>query len=242
MKNIHNALRYLWVIALVASLLASAGCKKKKPQVPPPQAQAPTVTPAAQPPAQPPTEPQPSTSTEPATGTTTTATPTEKPPETTTPAKPAPSTTGRRNHRTTAKNKPAAPKTNPPASAQAQQPATKPPSQSGTSTDSNSQTAAKATTPAAPPPSPPPSNSQIAPGMSPVDEYQNKQTTAQLIERCEAGLKGINRNLSDEEKVTLSNIRNFITQARAELANGDVELAHNYASKAYQLCEELVKH
>ena len=78
--------------------------------------------------------------------------------------------------------------------------------------------------------------------MSPVDEFHSKQTTAQLIDRCETGLKGINRNLSDEEKVTLSNIRNFITQARSELANGDVELAHNYASKAYQLCEELVKH
>jgi hypothetical protein len=78
--------------------------------------------------------------------------------------------------------------------------------------------------------------------MSPVDEYHSKQTTAQLIDRCETGLKGINRNLSDEEKVTVSNIRNFITQARAELASGDVELAHNYASKAYQLCEELVKH
>lgn len=78
--------------------------------------------------------------------------------------------------------------------------------------------------------------------MSPVDEYHSKQTTAQLIDRCETGLKGINRNLSDEEKVTVSNIRNFITQARTELASGDVELAHNYASKAYQLCEELLKH
>src|SRR5215471_17956685 len=161
MRTIHKALRYLWFVTLAASLLVSAGCKKKKPAVPPPQAQAPTITPAPQPAAQ-----------------------------------------------------------TPPS-------ATKPPAQPDAGTETNTQTATK-TTPA-PPPSPPPGNSQIAPGMSPVDEYHSKQTTAQLIERCETGLKGINRNLSDEEKATLSNIRNFITQARSELANGDVELAHNYA-------------
>jgi len=241
MRTIYNALQYVWLFTLIACLLVSTGCKKKKPAVPTPQAQAPTMTPSTQPAAQPPTLP--STSTEPTTtGTGTTVTPTEEAPEPTTPAKPTASSTGRRNHRAAAKSKSTAPKTNPPAAAaQTQQPAAKAPSQA-TSTEANTQTAAKATTPAAPPPSPSPANSQIAPGMSPVDEYHSKQTTAQLIDSCEVGLKNMNRNLSDEEKVTLSNIRNFITQARSELASGDVELAHNYASKAHQLCEELVKH
>jgi DNA replication initiation complex subunit (GINS family) len=78
--------------------------------------------------------------------------------------------------------------------------------------------------------------------MSPVDELRTKQSTMQMIDSCEAGLKGLNRNLTDEEKTILSNIRNFITQSRAALADGEVELAHNYASKAHQLCDELLKH
>ena len=78
--------------------------------------------------------------------------------------------------------------------------------------------------------------------MSPVDEVRTKQATTQMLDSCETGLKGLNRNLSDDEKTTLSNIRNFITQSRAALNDGEFELAHNYASKAHQLCDELLKH
>ena len=43
--------RAIVVAALLAAVLNLGGCKKKKPAVPPPQAQAPAVTPEAQPPA-----------------------------------------------------------------------------------------------------------------------------------------------------------------------------------------------
>ena len=69
---------------LLASMLALGGCRKKKPAVPPPQAQAPTITqpePEAQPPAPPasePNRPQPE-ATQPETAPAATTTPAPKP-------------------------------------------------------------------------------------------------------------------------------------------------------------------
>jgi len=198
-------------------LLFSAGCKKKKPPVPPPQSQAPTITsptPEQQTPTPaitiPPAEPTPSTTA-----------PTE---ETTTPGKPSPSkprhTIGRRHpaNSTTAKK--------PPASAPATPPASTPPAT----------TAAKTT-----PPTPDADVGQIAPPISPSAASQAQQSTTQLLDSTEQNLRGLTRTLSNDEQNTVSQIRSYIVQARSALKDQDLERAHNLALKAHQLSDVLLR-
>jgi ribosomal protein S20 len=54
-------------------------------------------------------------------------------------------------------------------------------------------------------------------------------------------LNGINRALSDPEQKTADHIREFLKQARAALASGDVEGAHTLTAKAQVLLAELTK-
>jgi hypothetical protein len=66
-----------------------------------------------------------------------------------------------------------------------------------------------------------------------------KKQTSVSIDDTEKGLNGITRALSDQEKKTSAQIREFIKQARAALTAGDVDGAHTLAQKAKVLLAEL---
>jgi hypothetical protein len=199
-----------WLLAF--TLVFASGCKKKKPAVPPVQAQAPTIqAPTSQqpPPASTTTTPPPA-----ATTTTTSSNPPEKP----SPSKPKKTTAGNTRHHpatTTAKKpSPAPAATNPPSTG----------------------TEAKAT----PPPSEA-AVGQISPDMSQSAASQAQQSTTQLLDSTEKNLRGLNRTLSSDEQNTVAQIRSYIIQARSALKDQDLERAHNLALKAHQLCDVLLK-
>jgi outer membrane biosynthesis protein TonB len=201
-------------VALALTLFFVAGCKKQKPPVPPPQAQAPTVS-TPQPEQQ--TEQPPVTipPTEPSTSTTT------PPEQTTPPEKPSPSkprhTIGRRHPtNSTSAKKPAAPAPSTP-------PASTPPAT----------TTAKAT--------PDADVGQIAPPISPSAASQAQQSTTQLLDATEQNLHGLTRTLSNDEQVTVSQIRSYIVQARSALKDQELERAHTLALKAHQLSDVLLR-
>jgi hypothetical protein len=60
-----------------------------------------------------------------------------------------------------------------------------------------------------------------------------------LINTTEKGVNGITRTLNDSESKTAAQIREFIKQARAALATGDVDGASTLAKKAKVLLGEL---
>jgi hypothetical protein len=59
------------------------------------------------------------------------------------------------------------------------------------------------------------------------------------IAATERGLNSLNRQLNDAEQKTAANIREFLKQARAALAAGDVDGASTLAAKAKILLGEL---
>jgi ribosomal protein S20 len=77
--------------------------------------------------------------------------------------------------------------------------------------------------------------------LSSGDPASSRQQTANSIAAIERALNGINRTLSDSEQKTADHIREFLKQARAALASGDVEGAHTLAAKAQVLLTELTK-
>ena len=54
-------------------------------------------------------------------------------------------------------------------------------------------------------------------------------------------MSGLNRQLSDPEKKTADQVRDFLKQAREALSSGDMDGAHTLAAKAKVLLAELVK-
>lgn len=66
-----------------------------------------------------------------------------------------------------------------------------------------------------------------------------RQQTANAIGDVEYKLDGIRRSLSYSEQRTAEHVREFLRQARAALASGDVEGAHTLAAKARVLLGEL---
>jgi len=205
------------ILILAASLLLVSGCNKKKPSVPPPQAQAPTVT-------EPTTQ---QTQTAPAQEATPEKAPATEPPPATTPT-PAPeikaqkpSPIKRRKSRSgNGQSQPSAATTKKP-------PAATPPAPSTT--------VAKAS-----PPAPDAGVGQISPDMSQSTASQTQQSTTQLLDTTEQNLRNLNRTLSNDELDIVSQIRSYINQAKAALKDQDLERAHNLAAKARQLSEGLL--
>jgi hypothetical protein len=84
-----------------------------------------------------------------------------------------------------------------------------------------------------------------SPGVSAIGQLSSgdssdlRQQTIDSIAAIERGLNGINRSLSDQEKKTAAQIREFLKQARTALASGDVDGAHTLAAKAKVLLGEL---
>jgi hypothetical protein len=93
-----------------------------------------------------------------------------------------------------------------------------------------------------PEPAPPPIPEVSALGqLSSGDPADFRQHTENAIADIEQRLKAINRGLSDSEQKTADHIREFLKQARAALASGDVEGANTLAGKAQVLLAELTK-
>ena len=65
-----------------------------------------------------------------------------------------------------------------------------------------------------------------------------RQTEASIVS-TERGLSGIGRGLNDQEQKTAEHIREFLKQAKAALASGDVAGASTLAAKAKVLLAEL---
>jgi hypothetical protein len=201
-----------WTAVLAMSgLMVLAGCKKKPKTVPPPQAQAPTITtpaqtqPAPEQPAPTPATPEPTTN-QPAAAT---------PPTNTTAAKPP--------HRPRPTRKPAEKETTP-----------VPEKDTAPAPKSNTQIA-KATPPAAPP------APVITPSLPPDQVLHTRGTTDQLLQSTEQNLASIKRQLSADERDMVQQARVYITQSRSATQDGDAPRAYNLAMKAHLLSDELIK-
>ena len=77
--------------------------------------------------------------------------------------------------------------------------------------------------------------------LSSGDSSDLRHQTIDSIAAIERGLNGINRSLGDQEKKTAAQIREFLKQARAALASGDVDGARTLAAKAKVLLGELIQ-
>jgi hypothetical protein len=77
--------------------------------------------------------------------------------------------------------------------------------------------------------------------LSAGDPANFHQQTEDSIAAIERGLNGINRPLDDSEQKTADHIREFLKQAKAALASGDIDGAHTLAAKAKVLLDELTK-
>lgn len=97
---------------------------------------------------------------------------------------------------------------------------------------------AAVTPPEAPPG--PPAVSAIG-QLSTGDPAGYRNQTIESINSIEHDLNGLGRSLSDTEQKTADNIREFLKEARAALATGDVDGAHTLAVKAKVLLTELTK-
>jgi len=84
---------------------------------------------------------------------------------------------------------------------------------------------------------------QLAPGMSAEQASSQLQSTTQLLSTTDANLKQISsRQLGQTQQDSVSQIRKYMEQAKAAEAAGDMQRAHNLASKALLLSDDLVKH
>lgn len=83
---------------------------------------------------------------------------------------------------------------------------------------------------------------QLTPGMSTEQATSQRQNTTQLLAATDNNLKRISaRPLNSGQQDSLSQIRKYMEQARAAEQAGDVERAHNLASKALLLSDDLAK-
>lgn len=99
-----------------------------------------------------------------------------------------------------------------------------------------------ATTKPAETPAPKPiDNVQISVELPQNVANQRRQQTEDLLNTAEVNLKKVNRSLTDGEQSMQRQVRNFITQSRLAIQDGDFERAYTLATKAQQLSQELVK-
>jgi hypothetical protein len=75
--------------------------------------------------------------------------------------------------------------------------------------------------------------------LSSGEPSDQRNETEDSIAATERGLNGLGRNLSDQEKKTAGQIREYIKQAREALVSGDVVGANTLAAKAKVLLSEL---
>jgi hypothetical protein len=75
--------------------------------------------------------------------------------------------------------------------------------------------------------------------LSSGDPIDLRQKTEASIAATERSLNNISRGLNDQDQKTAAHIREFLKQAKAALASGDVDGASNLAAKAKVLLSEL---
>lgn len=79
--------------------------------------------------------------------------------------------------------------------------------------------------------------------MSAEQASRQRQNTTQLLAATDTNLKQISsRQLNPSQQDSVSQIRKYIEQAKAAEQAGDVQRAHNLASKALLLSDDLAKH
>ena len=84
---------------------------------------------------------------------------------------------------------------------------------------------------------------QLAPGMSEEQASSQRQSTSQLLAAADANLKQISsRQLNSTQQDSVSQIKKYMEQAKAAEKAGDVQRAHNLASKAVMLSDDMAKH
>lgn len=103
--------------------------------------------------------------------------------------------------------------------------------------------------PSAATPAPAPSETQQAANGEPAmpaigqlssgDPVDVRSKTEASLDEIEHGLNGLNRQLNDQEQKTATHIREYLKQAKAALASGDVDGASTLAAKAKVLLQEL---
>ena len=93
----------------------------------------------------------------------------------------------------------------------------------------------------APEPAKPSPDASINAPMTSAQAEQQRQQTTGLLDSAESNLSNIRRSLSSDEQQMVAQIRNYISQSRKAMSDGDLERAHNLANKANLLSGELVK-
>lgn len=84
---------------------------------------------------------------------------------------------------------------------------------------------------------------QLAPGMSKEQASRQLQNTTQLLAATDANLKQLaSRQMNSSQQDSISQIRVYMEQAKAAEQAGDTQRAHNLASKALLLSDDLAKH
>ncbi|MGH9504456.1 MAG: hypothetical protein ACRD20_16515 [Terriglobales bacterium] len=84
---------------------------------------------------------------------------------------------------------------------------------------------------------------QLAPGMSAAQVSSQRQSTADLLAVADNNLKQISsRQLSPSQEDSVGQTRQYMEQAKTAEEAGDLQRAHNLASKAVLLSDDLVKH
>jgi hypothetical protein len=85
------------------------------------------------------------------------------------------------------------------------------------------------------------SEGQISPVPTPSDVSQNQGSTEQLLQKAEANLNNLKRQLSKEEDAIKTQIREFIDQSRKATLEKDTLRAYNLAVKARLLSDDLAR-
>src|SRR5262245_24621166 len=213
------------VMLSLPAVLTLTGCHNtKQATVPPQQSQAPTVEAPQEPVATTNTTTEPTTKEpEPVTPSTTTSTTESAPSTAATTTKPKPKPRKARNHTK-------------PATTSASNGAAPPASNNGPANGTPTQTS-KVIVPQGGEPTP---TGQIS-ATGADEDARSRQTIEQLLQATDTNLKNITRQLNDNERAMVEQIRTYMAQARTASTDGDLMRANNLALKAHLLSDELVK-
>jgi hypothetical protein len=84
---------------------------------------------------------------------------------------------------------------------------------------------------------------QLSPGLSEQQVSSQRQTIDLLLVDTAANLKKLSgRQTTPSQDDTMTQVRQYVQQAKVAADAGDIERAHNLAVKAHLLSEELAKH
>jgi hypothetical protein len=84
---------------------------------------------------------------------------------------------------------------------------------------------------------------QLSPGVNPEAASRQRQSTNLLLSTTESNLKAAEgRQLNAGQQDTVTQVREYMKQAKVSADAGDLQRAHNLAFKAKLLSDELAKH